>query len=115
MCSFSKEQLASKEITPFRSIKHPATAAPTANPAAVLLPHQVEEAPPTAMGNSPLLTSEPHMLHTEATRQHTPFLASSTTCPGPKAETLPVFQREGSQAHSYQHKERVCHMTRARG
>ena len=67
------------------------------------------------MGNAPLLTSEPHMLHTEATRQHTPFLASSTTCPGPKAETLPVFQREGSQAHSYQHKERVCHMTRARG
>ena len=49
------EQLAFKEITPFRSIKHlaPTPSAPTAHQATVLLHHQVGGAPRTPMGPPP--------------------------------------------------------------
>ena len=60
------------------------------------------------MGNAPLRTSEPHMLDTEATRQRIPIPGEQHHLPGPKAETFPVFQREGSQAHSYTSTGNTC-------
>ena len=60
------------------------------------------------MGNTPLLTSEPHMLDTEATRQRTSIPGEQHHLPGPKAKTLPVFQREGSQARSYTSTRNTC-------